>query len=939
MSTDIVKYAFIAGEISPTLYGRTDLTKYDLAVAEGRNFFVDYRGGLSSRPGFEFIDYILADNLPTKLFTFAFSPDLSNTYTLLFGHLYVRFIQDGAYVLTTAVNITSITKAAQAVVTSVGHGLSNGAWVKLSGVVGMVEVNGRTLAVSDVAADTFKLKDVLTGAYLNSTSFTAYANSGIASPIYTVTSPYTSDDLATLSSYQYRDLLRLTHISHPIRNLVRNDHDDWGFSDEVISNEMEGPEITAGISTDAEDAEDETAEVIFTITQVNSDGDESTSGNQYHFSEIVNYTVEAGSVTITWTPEPAAVKYNVYRSIVASGPLLLGTQLGFVGSTAGVNFTDPNIIPDFTRVPPIKRNPFAPGAIEQITITDGGADYVPFETTVSITDAGGSGFDGEVVVDDTGAIVNVVIKNGGSGYVEPVVVFAGAGAGATATCTVRELTGTYPSLSAIFQQRQIYAASENQPITIWGSKFKRFGNFDSSEFIVDNDPFEFNLDSNAIAPIRHLQVTRGGLLAFTQENIWMLNGGQPGSALTPTNALADPQTYTGVSLLKPITIEGDILFVEGKGFAVRLLTYSELGRSYNGQDRSILSNHLFGADKEITSWGYQESPFKVVWAVQENGTLLAFTIVRSEEVYAWTPSTTKGKFIDVVTVREGITDRVYVTTQRYINGRWTKFIERMTLRDFVNVEDAFCVDAGLALSATYPAGDLTIYQADGVWTVSRSSGAFGQDVGKYIRAGNGIFQITSVTSPTTANVHTFEPPTNFIPENFNSQTFPVPSGEWTMDAGSTTLSNLWHLEGEVVSILGDGNVFPQQIVVDGKITIPQPVTRAIVGLPFACQAKTLPMIIPEQGIEGKRKRIVGLAVRLDKSRGLKYGRSLDNLYEMRERTTEAMGTPTRLVNGIKYQMISSNWDENGQTYFVLTDPLPVTLLSLVSDVEVGDDGD
>jgi hypothetical protein len=43
--SDIVKYAFIAGEISPTLLGRTDLTKYDLAVAEGLELF----RGLSRR--------------------------------------------------------------------------------------------------------------------------------------------------------------------------------------------------------------------------------------------------------------------------------------------------------------------------------------------------------------------------------------------------------------------------------------------------------------------------------------------------------------------------------------------------------------------------------------------------------------------------------------------------------------------------------------------------------------------------------------------------------------------------------------------------------------------------------------------------------------------------------------------------------------------------
>jgi hypothetical protein len=178
-----------------------------------------------------------------------------------------------------------------------------------------------------------------------------------------------------------------------------------------------------------------------------------------------------------------------------------------------------------------------------------------------------------------------------------------------------------------------------------------------------------------------------------------------------------------------------------------------------------------------------------------------------------------------------------------------------------------------------------------------------------------------------------------VPESGNTITFPVEEGDWTLDAKVTTLSNLWHLEGEEVAILGDGNVMPRQTVVNGSVTLPVAVSRAIVGLPFTARAKTLPMIVPEAAIESKRKRVVGLAVRLSRSRGLKYGHSYDDTYEMKERTDEAWGQPTRLQEGIRYQHIGTVWDEDGQTYFKLEDPLPVTLLSLVSDIEVGDEPD
>ena len=58
MSNNLIQYAFGSGEISPKLYGRSDLEKYDLGVALAKNFFVDYNGGLSTRPGTEFLDRI-----------------------------------------------------------------------------------------------------------------------------------------------------------------------------------------------------------------------------------------------------------------------------------------------------------------------------------------------------------------------------------------------------------------------------------------------------------------------------------------------------------------------------------------------------------------------------------------------------------------------------------------------------------------------------------------------------------------------------------------------------------------------------------------------------------------------------------------------------------------------------------------------------------------
>lgn len=934
MSADVVKYAFIAGEISSSLFGRTDLTKYDLALAEAFNFFVDYRGGLSSRPGFEFVDY--APEGDERLVPFEFSADLSNSYAILFGDGVIRFLQDGGYVLTGGSFITAITQTKPATVTSTAHGFVENQWVKIAGAVGMTGINGLTFMAVNVTTDTYDLAIPSSGDYFDATELTAYVGSAYAFPVYEVASPFTSDDLPGLTFEQYRDLVRITSKTFPTYNLIRHDHDDWELLIEEISPYLYGPTIASSTASDVGDAQ-----VVFGVTAVQDDGTETAIGPLFKISNCINYVAQEGSVSITWGVQADASHYNVYRSIVSvTETLLPGTEMGYVGRSFGTKFTDPNIVPDFTRVPPINFNPFAPGAIERINITAGGSGYPAFGTTISITDPTGTGFDAHVVTDDLGVIVNVIIKSGGSGYTNPVVSFAGGGSLATAEAEVRELTGTYPALSNIFQQRQIYASTENQPITIWGSRIKQFSNFNSSPLVLDDDSFEFDLDTPAVAPIVHLLTTRGGLLAMTQKDVWLMNGGSPGEPMTPTNALAEPQSYTGVRPEpKPLPISNDLLFVEGKGHAVRMLTYNEISRVYGSEDKSILSNHLFGRGKDIVRWAYQESPFKVVWCVREDGALLAFTSVRSEEVFAWTPGGTQGQFVDLVGLREGDADRIYVVVRRRVAGGWAKFIERMDLHDYINVEDAFCVDAGLKLTGQYPDGELTIFHEGDVWRCETTVDLGPTGVDAKLRGGGGIFNILSKTSATSANLEMIVPPTNWMAGTDDTQTMPIASGDWTVDTPSATLSGLWHLEGQYVSVLGDGNVFPKQLVNKGSITLDAPVSRAIVGLGYQCRARTLPIIMPQQTIESKRKRIVGIGVRMERSRGLKTGPNLDDLQGFRERTTETYGQAIYNVNGMKYQLQYTDINEDGQTYLVQDDPLPMNILSIVPDLEVGDEPD
>lgn len=98
MSTFLIQPSFAAGELSPLLFARVDLEKYHSGAALMRNFFVDYRGGASTRMGTDFIDFALhSDQGQPRLIPFIVSSEIA--YMLEFGNFYVRFIANGGYVI------------------------------------------------------------------------------------------------------------------------------------------------------------------------------------------------------------------------------------------------------------------------------------------------------------------------------------------------------------------------------------------------------------------------------------------------------------------------------------------------------------------------------------------------------------------------------------------------------------------------------------------------------------------------------------------------------------------------------------------------------------------------------------------------------------------------------------------------------------------------
>lgn len=927
-------YGFTAGEVSPEFYGRTDLTKFALGVGVGENWIVNFKGPMTTRAGSRYILPMFKSGGNVKLIRFRHTGD---DYVLVFGDEYMRVARSSRFILNASKTITGITKANPGVVTtSAAHGYDNSDWVFIDDVNGMTEVNGKFYTITVLTTTTYRLRSLVDGSNVDTTGFGTYTSGGTSSSVFTLDTPYTSADIPGLSAEQRLNEVTLTHLNHKRQKLTFGGGDtDW-----VLSTITSGSNVPTPTGVTATPSTAGSAGAVYVVTAVSQGGVESLPSAFTYATDIVDFTVTAGSLTLKWTAIDDISHYNVYRSLVTadSDDLSASMELGFIGRALGNTFLDRNIINDFTKLPPLGLDPFADNAILFINITTAGSGYTN-ATVVGITDSNGSGFVGYPVVSSTGTMVGVIIINGGSGYTNPTVTFT-VGSGAVAATVRSPADGNNPKIFKTFQQRGVYVATDNLPMTMEGSKPGAFNNFDISPVLVASDAYSFTLDQQSVRPIKHVVTLRSGLLLFTDSAIEQLRA-QDGVAISPLNAIAETQAYKGASDVVPIPIDLDILFTQQVIGNLFVMTFTPFGDNYEIQDLSILSSHLFGAGKTIVSMTYAPEPSKLLYCIREDGVRLMLTYLRDQQVFAWTRDTTKGEYQDNLAITEGNTSVVYQVVERTLATGTTQYLEVVQSREFPTLEDTWAVDCGL----DYPQRFLNTTCLPDASTGSGVGFNFGSSisgnisVGDVLYVGGGKAKAVTINSSILVTCDILSDVTAVQPQDANNTPLTQAAGDWSVSTPTTVVSGLDHLEGEEVSVLADGNASLDIPVENGSITLATEASKIVIGLPYLCKLRTLSVLSNGgEQVEGRFKTVLGIAPRIWQTRGLTVGNSFDlsKQQSMKDRTDEQWGEALNLRTDMPLRFLSKTWDRDGFVYFVQKWPLPATLLGYVLSVELGE---
>lgn len=942
----LIQPSFAGGEISPDVFSRVDIAKYNVALRTSLNGFIRAQGGWSNRTGGEFIAPTKYQDRDAVLIGFQFNT--VQTYELEFGDLYMRVLKDGGLVLEATKAITGITQANPAVVTINAHGYANGDWVYISGVLGMTQVNGKYYKIAGVTANTFQLNDIY-GAVINSTGYTAYASGGTSGRVYEIATPYALADLPLLDYAQKNDVMTIVHPLYDPRELTRTAHNVWTLSVISFAPSLLGPTGVAVAATVATGTGFTVQRYV--VTSVTAETfEESLIG-------IGAVSIQSNVTAIT-KANPGVITTSAVHNLVVNDRVYWTAPLGMTQFVSGLYLV--NTTPSTT------------------TLTLKSLAGVPVDTTAfgTYTSGGTVALDGvknnlstagnynsiswsSVVGAAKYYIYREVNGSGVYGYVGSATGTAFTDQNISADDTDTPPTartpfsgvGNFPATVTYHEQRRVFGYTVNNPQTVYATQSGLYKNLNVSSPAQDDDAWTFAVDSDQVNAIRYL-VSQNNLLVFTSGGEFVFKPGANGDTITPSSIAVKPESRYGSAQVKPVVIGKTVLFAESSqataakdnGYSVRDLGYTFATDDYNGNDLTILSRHLFEFDRLVV-WSYAKRPYGILWGVREDGVLCAMTYLKEHEVWAWHRHTTDGDYVSISSIPENGEDATYYIVKRMINGSVRRYIERFHSRRFRNVEDAFFVDSGLTLDNWNTTATSFTLTGGTNWTVDESltltaSGAY-FDATNYA-VGTVLFlrtkdrygvivdtarlQVTGYTSSTVLTVV----PVALIPAGLRAV---ATTG---LARTQTVITGLSHLEGKTVSILADGNVEEQTVVTSGQITLPNPVAKAHVGLPYDSDFRTLAIAgdVTKGSLLGQQVNVGKVQLIVQETRGIKIGPNENRLYNVPQRQFENWAEPTRLRTGVVETQCEGDWAD-GSFLVRQSDPLPLTILAVIPDVQIG----
>jgi hypothetical protein len=157
---------------------------------------------------------------------------------------------------------------------------------------------------------------------------------------------------------------------------------------------------------------------------------------------------------------------------------------------------------------------------------------------------------------------------------------------------------------------------------------------------------------------------------------------------------------------------------------------------------------------------------------------------------------------------------------------------------------------------------------------------------------------------------------------------------WYSGAPAQDFGDLDHLEGKTVYALVDGVKQGPFTVAGGIVHLTSAGSSVFIGLPYFSDVELLDLTATSQEIGPETKNVHSVCWEVDRTAGLQAGEDFANLVPWRPDVGDAFDA-TGLSNGKFVVPIGSSWNRGGRAVLRQADPLPVTVLGVTRDVELG----
>ena len=474
---------------------------------------------------------------------------------------------------------------------------------------------------------------------------------------------------------------------------------------------------------------------------------------------------------------------------------------------------------------------------------------------------------------------------------------------------------------AFYQQRLLignlgwFNDRETDPFTLLASRTGKYNRFEYHTPSRDDDAISMTVASRKVDAIRHI-VDMNGLFVFTEGAIHSITDGQD-QVLTPSTIGSKIASYSGSSKVPPVVLNDSIVYLQNKGNRLRDFVPSQDVTS--GVDLSIMADHLFRGHS-IKAMAYAEEPYGIIWCLRDDNVLLGLTYQKEHQVWAWHQHhySNDQEILDIQTVREEGIDSLYAVVYRRdtefdydskpdeyalydvvrMNTRTVDNILSTDINEYTNAEERLEYMKNFTFLDSYSVMKVTDFNDNG-------------DL---------IIYMPSLQFETVSIVHSMGVVVNnATPKDMNTLE--------DIDENNQPGNTRSILPADTFTVYNDG---------DGDYAV------VVVGLPYTSTIETLALdsSAMQETLKTKTMSINEVTIETLNTRGgsigsLNYtGELIGDMQKITPRYDSDNYNAIQLKSYKESVTLSNGWDEGGKVRIQQTEPLPMTITSIIPELDI-----